>query len=255
MNNGDETVPVRVTHGRLKNMRSRIELQCEFCGSSTDEDVIRAVFWTDSGPVVVEDIPVRLCEGCREQFFEEEIARRIREVLTCPPAKAKRQIRVPVYSMSRVGVANKGCHPHAAGQPDIVSSEAIHQQGLQAGESTNAFQGGQESFHCKYCESKTIEGMVKSALWVGGRLLAIEDIPARVCQRCKEQFYDDKTAEKMAGMEKGGFPQGTTQRDVVVMVFSLADGIRPPSESHYQVETDCPDPMRRLTITPNKHGR
>jgi YgiT-type zinc finger domain-containing protein len=190
MNNSDETEAARTAHSERESTQSQIELQCGFCGCSTKEDVIRAALWTNRGLVVIEDIPVRLCEGCGEQFFEEEITQRIREVLTYPGAKTKRQIRVPVYSMSGVGVANKGRHSQAAGRPHAVPSDATQQQGEQASERVSADQSCQESFHCKYCKSETVEGLVKSALWVDGRLLAIEDIPARVCQQCKERHVE-----------------------------------------------------------------
>jgi len=52
-------------------------------------------------------------------------------------------------------------------------------------------------------------------------LVAIEDIPARVCKGCGEQFYDDKTAQRIEKIVNGS--TSVPKREVTVPVFSLAD--------------------------------
>jgi len=173
-------------------------MKCKYCGFDTHEDVIKAAFWTDKGLIVVEDIPARLCEGCGEQFFEEEITRRIQKALTYSETKAARQIRVPLYSMSQVQTAP-------------ASSCRRQEQG--------------QAFLCEYCKSETVKDMVNSAFWTDGGLVVVENIPARMCPWCKEQFYDDETAERISQFRKSSpDSSGPVKQVIVVPVFSFADG-------------------------------
>jgi len=196
----------RMSEG-TENLRSQASLRCKYCGCETNEDTIKAAHWTKKGLIVIEDIPARLCQGCGEEFFKKETAQRIQKIVTYPAAKAKRQIRVPVYSLSKVLTAEKH-------RPAAVSAR----QNTMLPES-----GCRETFLCRYCESATVEQTVNSVFWVDGGLIAIENIPARVCQQCREQFYDDQTIEKMTTLGKRGFVPGTARRDVLVSVFSLAN--------------------------------
>jgi YgiT-type zinc finger domain-containing protein len=212
-----------VFHIRSPLGRSQAAPRCKYCGFDTHEDVIKAAIWTNKGLIVVEDIPARLCEGCGEQFFEEEITQRIQNVLTHLLTKAKRQIRVPVYSLSQVAAPKHERHPEVAGEQYRASLESTHHQAKRAPEPVRANHDCQEAFLCKYCESGTVAELVKSAFWVDGALLAIENIPARVCQRCRQQFYDEQVAEKIAALERRRSVLGPATRDVSVPVFSLAD--------------------------------
>ena len=203
-----------------ENLQSKSVPRCKYCGCDTSEDVIKAAFWTNSGLILIEDIPARLCEGCGEQFFKEEITQRIQQVIKYPIAKAKRQIRVPVYSLSKVRTAKKELHPKVPVQQQSASLELTYHQAEQP---ARANHNQQETFLCKYCESETVEDLVKSAFWVDGGLLAVENIPARMCRQCRQQFYDNETAEKITTLAKGRFVPGTTRRDVSVPVYSVAD--------------------------------
>ena len=75
---------------------------------------------------------------------------------------------------------------------------------------------------CTYCGAETREDLVQAAFWGPRGLVAIEDIPARVCPGCGEQFYDDRTAERIEEIVHGS--AGPPKRQIVVPVFSLADG-------------------------------
>jgi len=72
---------------------------------------------------------------------------------------------------------------------------------------------------CTYCAASTREDMVKAAFWGRQGLIAIEDIPARVCDACGEQFYDDHTAHKIEQIVSGLAPKPA--RQILVPVFSL----------------------------------
>ena len=71
-----------------------------------------------------------------------------------------------------------------------------------------------------------MEELVKSVLWVDGGLIAVENIPAQVCQRCGEQFYNDETAEKLTALGKHRFEPPTAKREMSVPVFSVADVVK-----------------------------
>jgi len=226
------------TRDGQENLQSQSALRCEYCGCDTNEDVIKAAFWTETGLIVIEDIPAWLCEGCGEQFFDEEITQRIQQVITYPAGKAKRRIRVPIYSLSQVRVAKKEHYPQVPNQQHPRSLEISHHQAKQAVEPIGANQDHQETFLCKYCESETVEDLVKSAFWVDGGLVVVENIPARVCQQCRQQFYDHETAEKITTLEKGKLLPGTARRDVWVPVFSLSDIEVSPGKNLHQEKSD-----------------
>lgn len=193
--------------------------KCKYCGFDTHQDVIKAALWTDGGLVVVEDIPAWVCEGCGEQFFEEKVTQSIEKVLACSTAKAKQRIRVPVYSMSQPGLANR---PVVATRVSSIRRRGARDEGRGA-KTTGAHPQHGETLRCKYCASETVEALVKSAFWVEAGLIAVENMPARICQQCKEHFYDEAIAEKITALQKGkSFPEATKQQ-VLVPVFSLVD--------------------------------
>jgi HTH-type transcriptional regulator/antitoxin MqsA len=216
--------------------KSQDLLQCKYCRGNTRKDITKAALWSNRGLIVIEDIPARLCEGCGEQFFETEVMQRMQQVITpasspllaprfrgdkftpakagarkqreapltawggAAAAKAKRQIRVPVYSLPQVRAAKEKRHE------GISNSRGEHSG---------------ETFLCAYCGSETVEDLVKSVFWVDGRLLIVENIPARVCQRCRQQFYDEETADNIRELDKGKSLPGVTRRYESVPVFSL----------------------------------
>lgn len=60
---------------------------------------------------------------------------------------------------------------------------------------------------------------VKTAFWEGERLVVVDGIPALVCQRCGEQYYEDDTAMKLDLMRGGGFSAAKAVRSITVPVF------------------------------------
>jgi YgiT-type zinc finger domain-containing protein len=214
------------TQGRSKNPQSQTDLRCKYCGFDTREDFIRGAFWTSTGLVVVEDIPARLCEGCGEQFFAEETTQQIEKLLTHPPVRAKRRTRAWVYSFSECGAAKKSDESEVQGPPHAVSFQSTHHKERPATEPAGGVQVDQETLQCRYCKSKTVERLVISVFWVEGELIVLQNIRARICQRCKEQFYDDGTSDIIAAIQKGASIRGMTRRDETVTVFSLAEAAK-----------------------------
>jgi YgiT-type zinc finger domain-containing protein len=234
----------------------------------TDEDFIKAALWTNRGLVVIEDIPARLCEGCGEQFFEQEVIRKIEQVVTYPLAKVKQWIRVPVYSLSPpaascwktgAGAAQKKRRHSAkasqqnnrtapletrrgksltgsaeSGRHPFGSELRAELQAKQASESIQLNQSQREILLCRYCGGETVEELAKSAFWVRGGLIVVENIPARVCRRCRQQFYDDRITEKVIGLDEPWFAPGMAKQEVQVPVFSLTEVEKPQGKSYHK---------------------
>lgn len=181
--------------------QSESALRCKYCGYGIREDVIKAAFWMNDELIVVEDVLAQVCEGCAEQFLDEETTQQIQKLLRNPTEGPRRQIRISVYDLS------------------LLDSMSIHHR-LQ---SIKVKKNPETNLQCKYCESKTVEKLVKTAFWVDEQLIAVENIPARVCQECKVQFYDDETAEEITTLERIMAVPNATRRNVTVTVFSLSD--------------------------------
>jgi YgiT-type zinc finger domain-containing protein len=81
--------------------------------------------------------------------------------------------------------------------------------------------GCQEDFACEFCGANTRQEVVKAVFWGGRGWVAIEDIPARVCVKCGEQFYDEATTEEIQQLVAS--PPPKPKRRVRVPVFSLAE--------------------------------
>lgn len=81
----------------------------------------------------------------------------------------------------------------------------------------------QENYTCQYCGSNTYEDVVRMCLWEGERLVVIEDIPARVCENCMEQFYDSVTRFRIDTFREERFPLEEARRVIEVPIFSLED--------------------------------
>jgi hypothetical protein len=141
--------------------------------------------------VAVENVQASICEGCGEQFFDEQSVRRIEEVLKSPTVEAERELRVPVFSLADM---------------DVTTVEPRESPG---------------DLKCKHCESPTDESVVRSVLWTAVGLVAVEGIPARVCRECKEPYYDAQTARKMMELTSEGPPADEAKRELRIPVFSL----------------------------------
>ena len=92
--------------------------------------------------------------------------------------------------------------------------------------------GGEAAFPCVHCGASTREDFVKAAFWGKRGLIAIEDIPARVCQGCGEQFYDEKTAQRIEILVNGSI--SAPEREMLIPVFSLADAEMAETNDHHE---------------------
>jgi hypothetical protein len=143
--------------------------------------------------VAVEDVPARVCEACGEQLFDEVAARSIEKVLARPWSAAKHELRVPVFSLADMKTTTIEC-------PETP-----------------------RDLRCEHCESPTDQDVIRSVLWTSRGLVAVEDIPARVCRECKEPYYDAQTVRKIMELTGEGYPADVAKRELAVPVFSLTE--------------------------------
>ncbi len=79
---------------------------------------------------------------------------------------------------------------------------------------------------CEYCNSEVRPKRVTVHYRHKGRLVIIENVPAGVCRRCGERYYDARTVEKMESIARS---RKEAKRKVVVPVRDFADVATPTS--------------------------
>ena len=76
---------------------------------------------------------------------------------------------------------------------------------------------------CTSCTGgKLRRDRISTALWRGDRLLVIEDIPALVCARCGERYFEDETAMALDMMRVGDVAEDLPARVISVPVYTYA---------------------------------
>jgi YgiT-type zinc finger domain-containing protein len=78
---------------------------------------------------------------------------------------------------------------------------------------------------CGACAGETLERRVQVTMWRDDRLVVVEDVPARICEACQEQYYDEETSGGILRLVNAGFPQHEAVREITVPVFSLRAAI------------------------------
>jgi len=76
-----------------------------------------------------------------------------------------------------------------------------------------------EYAECSFCSGKVIEQQVKTEFWWGEELNIFLDVPAGVCQRCGELYFDGNVYDGMARLAASR--QGI-QREIRVPVRQFA---------------------------------
>lgn len=76
---------------------------------------------------------------------------------------------------------------------------------------------------CTACGGETVDRQVRITLWSGDRLVVVDKVPARICEACQEQYYDESTSGKILQLVNAGFPDRAVQRQIQVPVFDLED--------------------------------
>ena len=73
---------------------------------------------------------------------------------------------------------------------------------------------------CDVCGNEASRPTTVSEVFrVEGRMVLVENVPARVCTRCGELTFDRKSAERIRRMVHG---EGTVRRHITMDVFAYA---------------------------------
>jgi YgiT-type zinc finger domain-containing protein len=81
----------------------------------------------------------------------------------------------------------------------------------------------QGAVFCNSCGNATEARQVYVTMWTDDGLVVIENVPARVCDNCQEQYYDEASSRKIVKLASSGFPRQHVVREMVVPVISLDD--------------------------------
>jgi YgiT-type zinc finger domain-containing protein len=75
-------------------------LACPQCGSETQSRLGRMTWLEGDQLMLIEDVPVRVCDTCGEEFYDETITYKIDRLRAglFSADQIKREIRVPVFS-------------------------------------------------------------------------------------------------------------------------------------------------------------
>lgn len=80
---------------------------------------------------------------------------------------------------------------------------------------------------CPRCEGMAVATTVRTAIWQNDdSLVVVEDIPARVCNQCMEQFYDEDVSDALRVLMERAFPVAEAKKVISVPVFSLEGRVR-----------------------------
>ena len=88
----------------------QLSAPCPVCESTnTRHGRVRSAFWHDDRLVVIEDVPALVCNTCGEQFYDDAAVLMIDRMRQkgFPPEDALRELRVPVFSCSKVASSER----------------------------------------------------------------------------------------------------------------------------------------------------
>lgn len=75
---------------------------CPRCGTRMRPATVRTDIWQGDRLSIVEDIPAMMCDTCVEQYYNEDVTDALRRLAedNFPPAEMKRELLVPVFSLT-----------------------------------------------------------------------------------------------------------------------------------------------------------
>lgn len=76
---------------------------------------------------------------------------------------------------------------------------------------------------CTYCQKPTTADHGRLTLWIDGRLMIVEDVPARVCRGCGETFYEADIMVRVERLQLGSSERPEPVRKVEAPVFAWKD--------------------------------
>jgi YgiT-type zinc finger domain-containing protein len=74
---------------------------CESCGGPTFKKVAQVTLWSGDQLVLVEDVPVHICDKCQEQYYDEYTGEAVLQLASggFPQEYKVRDITVPVFRL------------------------------------------------------------------------------------------------------------------------------------------------------------
>lgn len=76
-------------------------------------------------------------------------------------------------------------------------------------------------YNCSACGGRTSPDTVSITMWTNRGWAIVEDIDARICVDCHEQFYSEESKGKLLQLSGNGFPDHRVIREITVPVYSL----------------------------------
>ena len=74
--------------------------------------------------------------------------------------------------------------------------------------------------NCSFCGGKVVEENIDTEFWWGEKLVAFEGVPAGVCEKCGEQYFNADVYQKMVKLAKS---KTKPEREVIVPVWNFAN--------------------------------
>jgi YgiT-type zinc finger domain-containing protein len=74
---------------------------CPECESATEQDDVNVSLWEAERLVLIENVPVRICPQCQEQYYDQETRLEIEKLRSrgFPREEAARVVETPVFSL------------------------------------------------------------------------------------------------------------------------------------------------------------
>jgi YgiT-type zinc finger domain-containing protein len=91
---------------------------------------------------------------------------------------------------------------------------------IYGGESLSFYQFINQKFQCQVCGSEQMrEELVNEVFLIDGKIILVENIPAKVCAHCGEATFSRETTEKIRRMVHG---EAQPVKSIQVDVFAFA---------------------------------
>ncbi len=75
--------------------KSRRGLPCEYCEGVVRSARVRDDHWTHEGLVIIENVPIGLCDLCGERYYDQRVLDGMQRIAS-RRSRIRRTIRVPV---------------------------------------------------------------------------------------------------------------------------------------------------------------
>jgi len=75
--------------------------KCEYCDGTVEEKITTEDFWHKGTLIVLEHVPVGICNKCKNRYYSAEVLEKLEEAFQ---NRARlRRMQVPVYDYAMVG--------------------------------------------------------------------------------------------------------------------------------------------------------